>query len=161
MLADRAVMPATSSLPLTFKPSERTKTPTRFGAASARPIAAPQSRECSGDGAGSLRHAQVGRVETNCGGGNLFVGHVLIANLPASAAAEDMRGRETSRAIPHSARRKPAPASAEEENQDPQFGALAGSNGPAGGLAPRHLRYAHQITCPEIDKWFLLFVIGF
>jgi hypothetical protein len=56
------VTPATSSLPLTLRPSDKTKMPARSSAASRRPIASPQAREC--DGVGTASQASAIRVRS-------------------------------------------------------------------------------------------------
>ena len=85
-----SAMPATSSLPLTFKPSDRTKMPARSSALSARPIASPQARECSGAGAGSQASRSRVAVEAQRHRDDFVVADVVVADLSAGAAADDV-----------------------------------------------------------------------
>ena len=116
--------------------------PTRSGAANT-----PANRGPAG--AGTFRRgrrftgdAEFGRIEADCGGGDLVVGNVVVVYLPAGAAAENVSGRKhrAQFAIASAARQR-LPGT-EKENQI-SIGAIAGNSSPAGGLAPGQLSHAH------------------
>jgi hypothetical protein len=123
-----------------LSPSDRTKTPTRSDAANARPIASRtfrRRRRFAGD-------AQLGGIEANGGRRDLVVGDIDVANLPAGAAAENVRGRKHRAQLVITRTTRQLLARAEEENKI-GIGAVAGRRGPTRGLAPRQLSHTHGV----------------
>ena len=86
--------------------------------------------------------AEAGRIEADCRGGDLVVVDVVVVDLPAGAAAENVSGRKhRAQFAITSAARKRLPRT-EKENQV-SVGAIAGNSGPTGVLAPTQLSHAH------------------
>ena len=86
---------------------------------------------------------QFGRIEIERDGGNLVIGHVVVMNLAAGAATDNVRVRELGAqlVITSSARQRLAIAKKEDEIA---VGTVTRWGRPAGVLAPRKLSHAHD-----------------